>query len=189
MNSTTGQLPALYTSAQHALATCERIDECKDWADKAQAMASYARQAKDESLRKHADRIQARAIRRCGELLQQLPADKGGRPPETRGDAPPSLTRTQAAVDAGLSRDQRRTALRVASVPKDSFDAQVESDSPPTVTELARQGTQYAPRAESRGTGLRYAAAAINELGRIPQDDGLRQDAFEMVITWINANR
>ena len=47
-------------------------------------MASYARQAKDESLRKQADRIQARAIRRCGELLKQIEPDKGGRPSKLR---------------------------------------------------------------------------------------------------------
>ena len=60
------KLPKMYEGAKEALAECSRIDECADWANKAEALASYAKQAGDESLRKTADRIQARAIRRCG---------------------------------------------------------------------------------------------------------------------------
>ncbi len=42
----------------------------------------------------------------------------------------------ETAARAGLSERQRKTALRVASVPADVFEYQVESDSPPTVTKL-----------------------------------------------------
>jgi hypothetical protein len=94
---------------------CERIDECREWANKAEALASYAKQAGDTSLRKMAERIQARAIARCGELLRAIRPAKNQRQDSGRGDAPPS--RSQAARDAGLSRDQKRTALRVANVP------------------------------------------------------------------------
>lgn len=50
------------------------------------------------------------------------------------------LNRTQAAQDAGLSEHQRKTALRVANVPDSEFESAVDSDNPPTVTELARMG-------------------------------------------------
>jgi len=83
----------------------------------AKALASYARQAKDDQLRKMADRIQSRATRRCGELLKQIPASAGGRPSENSGGQPPELTRTSAATDAGLSERRRKTALRVANIP------------------------------------------------------------------------
>jgi len=63
------RLPINYQDAKKALAACAKMDECQDWAKKAEAMASYARQANDDSLRKMADRIQARAIRRLGQLL------------------------------------------------------------------------------------------------------------------------
>jgi hypothetical protein len=57
------------------------MDECQQWADKAEALASYAKQSKDDSLRKMCDRIQARAIRRCGELLKKFQTGpQGGRP-------------------------------------------------------------------------------------------------------------
>src|SRR4029453_19184853 len=56
----------------------------------------------------------ARAIRRCGELLRAIEPSTGGRP-EKLGGAPPQVSRSQAARDAGLSRDQKRTPLRGAA--------------------------------------------------------------------------
>jgi len=80
-------------------------------------LIEYARQAGDSELRKMADRIQARALDRCGELLRAIPAEKGGQPwqKSTNGGTPISrLTpREQAARAAGLSKDQQNTALRI----------------------------------------------------------------------------
>ncbi len=45
-------------------------------------------------------------------------------------------TRTQVAKEAGLSKDQAVTAIRVARVPEEEFEAAVESEDPPTVTAL-----------------------------------------------------
>ena len=45
-----------------------------------------------------AQRNQLRAVRRRGELLEQIEASKGGRPPINKETASPSLTRTQAAT-------------------------------------------------------------------------------------------
>lgn len=136
------RLPESYDKAKTALAECSRLDECQSWADKAAALASYAKQSKDDSLLKMAERIKARAIRRAGELLKQIMPSKGGRPSETRGVASLSLSRKQAAEDAGLSEDQRKNALRVASIDGAEFDALVESDNPPTLTKLAEIGTK-----------------------------------------------
>ncbi len=68
------RLPATYEAAHKAIAKSSRIDECKSWSDKAAALASYARQAKDQSLCVMAERIRARATRRCGELLKKVPS-------------------------------------------------------------------------------------------------------------------
>lgn len=62
------RLPQSYEAAKVALANCVKLDECKAWTDKAAAMASYARQADDDSIFRYAKRIQARAVRRAGEL-------------------------------------------------------------------------------------------------------------------------
>lgn len=87
-------LPVVYQKAKEALATCDRIDECKDWADKTAALASYAKQSEDEALFKMAMRIRGRALRRCGELLREFQnqgarTDKqlrGGTDPKSQGN-------------------------------------------------------------------------------------------------------
>jgi hypothetical protein len=134
------QLPATYQAAQRALAECERVDECKNWADRAAALAAYARMAKNDNLRLLALRIQARAERRCGELLKQIQPAPGAR--TDLGTAP---TRGDAADAAGLSERQRKTALRIANVPQAVFERAVESSSPPTITQLAERGTAARP--------------------------------------------
>lgn len=160
------RLPAVYEQARAQLAECARIDECKDWADKAAALASYAKQADDKSLETLAMRIRARAIKRCGELLKRIKASKGGRPSKTRGSTPPS-SRAQAARDADLTRDQKRTALRVAAVPDDEFEALVESDDPPTVIELAERGKKSKPLADIGDRDPEDYRLATNAMGRI----------------------
>lgn len=154
-----------YQNAVHALAECSRIDECQQWADKAEALASYAKQSKDEQLRKMADRIQARAIRRCGELLKQIPAAPG-----KRTDLQPSnaaVTRSEAASDAGLSKRQKDTALRVASVPAAEFESAVESDKPPTVTQIAERGKQSKPLVDLGGIPAADYARATEAQGAL----------------------
>lgn len=155
-----GRLPATYEAAQKAVAKCSRIDECKSWSDKAAALASYARQAKDHSLRVMAERIQARAVRRCGELLKQVPSGQGSKNQygELRDG---SVTRQEAAENAGLSERQKVTAMRVANVAGPVFEAMIESDSPPTVTRLAELGKDAHPpqAADFRSDPIRAARA------------------------------
>jgi hypothetical protein len=80
------RIPALYQGAVAAIKECDRVDECKTWADKMEALASYARQAHDETLHNYAKRIQGRAVRRSGELLKEI-EPSSGRQPE-KGEAP-----------------------------------------------------------------------------------------------------
>jgi hypothetical protein len=145
-NIGTAALPATYERAKIALAACNQIDECKDWADKAAALASYAKQADDNSLQKLALRIQARAIRRCGELLQtfQSPGARTDKQPPDGIDG--RFTQRQAAESAGMSERQELTAVRVANVPASDFELAIESDDPPTVTRLAELGTKSQPK-------------------------------------------
>lgn len=134
-------LPQTYQAAQAALAQCSQVDECKNWADKAAALASYARQSEDQELERMAQRIRARAIRRAGELLNQIEPSKGGRPSKTKDGGVPSFTRSDAARDAGMSERQQKTALRIANVPEREFEQQIEAPKPPTLSQLASQGT------------------------------------------------
>lgn len=138
------RLPETYENAKTALTKCNSIDECKDWADKAEALASYARMADDDALRQLADRIQARSVRRAGELLKTFKS-AGGRPPKTLAGTHPSYSQQKAAQDAGMSPHQTKIAVRVANLDAREFEAAVEGDNPPTVTELATRGTKTRP--------------------------------------------
>ncbi|MFP4895780.1 hypothetical protein [Paraburkholderia sp. EG304] len=159
------RLPDTYQSAVMALEKATAIDECQAWADKAMALASYARQSRDDRLQKMAVRIQARATRRCGELLATVPPATGTRSDiEPRAGDCPKLTREQAAADANMSPHQRKTALRVAAVPRAEFERQVESDAPPTITTLAEQGKKIRP---------------LVDLGGIPPEDYANATRFQ----------
>lgn len=146
INVSAASLPRTYTAAKTALAECAALDECQDWADKAAALASYAKQSRDDQLERMAQRIRARAIRRAGEILKQIEPGKTGPKPELTNAADSQLTRTEAARAAGMSERQQVTAVRVASVPSDVFDILVEDDKPATITELAEMGTKSAPK-------------------------------------------
>jgi hypothetical protein len=88
------------------------------------------------------DRIQARAVRRCQELLKQFP-EGDGRPKKNLAGADEVSTRRQVAHGAGMSDRQYRTAMAVGNIPEEQFEAAVESDVPPTVvTALAEMGKQ-----------------------------------------------
>ncbi|HWH38397.1 MAG TPA: hypothetical protein VNU21_01060 [Usitatibacter sp.] len=135
--------PQTYLEARNALARCELVDECKDFADKAAAIEVYARQSKDDSLVIMAQRIQARAIRRMGELLAEIPERRGKNIESVRAQ-----TRTAKAVEAGLSVHQRVTAARVSSIPSETFEQLIESQTPPRITALSRIGKK--PRANTK---------------------------------------
>jgi hypothetical protein len=146
-NIESGRLPRVYETPRTAIAQCSRVDESQQWANKAEASASYPKQSGDQMLRKCADRIQARAICRCGELLRELESCTGAHTDlKPRVGALPRLSPTAAVQEAGLSEHQSRTALRVASIDGDTFESQIQSDSPPTVTQFANQGKKESPK-------------------------------------------
>ena len=81
-------------------------------------------QSKDDRLRKMATRIQARATRRCGELLKEIEAQTGKNnqyQQMKREVSIPLHSRTQAAEAAGLSEWQKKTALHVDAGFKSAF--------------------------------------------------------------------
>lgn len=134
-------LPINYSAAKKAIENCVRVDECKDWADKALALKSYGKQANDKTLENKAQRIRDRAIRRGGELLKQVAAAKGG-DRKSKGARVP-IGRKDAAKAAGISPVQAKQMLRVASVPEPQFEQMVDGrERPATVKELAEAGTQ-----------------------------------------------
>ena len=66
----------------------------------------------------------------------------------------PQRSKTRRDAEAvGMSRAQMYRAIAVADVPEDEFERLVESDNPPTMTELVRNGRGQTQRsAEGRVT-------------------------------------
>lgn len=79
-----------------------------------------------------------------GRALRQIPPAHGANQ-NIKGGESPKVTRASAGKNAGLSPDQTKDAMRVASVSDESFEAQIESDKPPSITALAKHGTKKTP--------------------------------------------
>lgn len=143
---TRAKLPPSYEAAKMALVKCEKLDECKTWADKMKALASYAKQSKDRTLEIAAEKIRARAIQRAGSIIDSLPKAKPPGKKKKAGTGPYLSPRHQAVEDAGMSPREAKTAVRVARVPEEEFAEAVENDDPATVEELAEMGTKKRPK-------------------------------------------
>lgn len=125
------KLPALYVAARNALQACARVDECKHLQDKYSAIARYAKQRQDQELLKLARKIQLRADRRMGELLQALPKSNGGEHSKGTG-------RYAQAKAIGLTKSVVHRAMTIATMAAHTFESVVESDKPPGREELAQ---------------------------------------------------
>lgn len=110
-----------YEAARTALAEAHKVDEVKDIRDKAEAMAAYARQAKDSELIQYATEIKVRAERRCGELLART-AETGER--AARGK-PAETSHASTLSEMGLTRDESSRYQLLAAMPADHFETAV----------------------------------------------------------------
>ena len=100
------------------MAEAHRVDEVKDIRDKAEALAAYARQAKDSELIQFATEIKVRAERRCGELLSKTVEHGGDRKSESRSKSP-------TLNEMGLSKDESSRYQQLAAMPADHFETAV----------------------------------------------------------------
>ena len=100
------------------------IAPTKDNRDKAEAMAAYARQAKDNDLIEKATEIRVRAQRKAGEMLRQA-AEQGLR--NTGGKPSQSATVTPTLEQIGLSRSESSRYQHLAAMPAEHFDLHPQS--------------------------------------------------------------
>jgi hypothetical protein len=106
-----------------ALAECHRVDEVKDIRDKAEAMAAYARQAKDSELIQYATEIKVRAERKCGELLARTERAPGKRVDKTSSN---DETRYQEALrENDIPRATADRYQQLAAMPDAHFETAV----------------------------------------------------------------
>ena len=114
-----------YDAARLALQVASTVDEVKDIRDKAEAMAAYARQARDTELIKWATEIKVRAERRAGQMLAEMPKATGA-----KGVGPiavPSCDRNQppTLAEIGITKNDSSRWQKLAAVSDEQFEAAV----------------------------------------------------------------
>jgi N6-adenosine-specific RNA methylase IME4 len=117
---------ARYEQLRVAALSAKTVDEAKDIADKATALAAYARQANDPQLEIWVAEIRVRAKRRVGELSAALPVSKGGANPSA---TLPSGGKSKSEVlqEAGLTTSEAGRCEQLASVAESAFEEFIAS--------------------------------------------------------------
>jgi hypothetical protein len=162
-------IPITYQKAIVAIQECNKIDEAKEWTDKMSALALYYKQSRDETLIKYAKRIQYRAKRRMGELLKQFDGRGGNHGNQYQSakrdpEDPFANSVNNVASSIGLSSKQTKEAVRFANVPKDKFEAIVESEDIPTQKEVAELGTKKIGKSKKVNYKANSIYQSINDL-------------------------
>jgi hypothetical protein len=93
-------------------------------ADKAQALAAYAKQAKDNEMVAWATEIKVRAERRCGQMLRDA-AETGQRAHQGGDRKSKSHDATLKLADLGVSKDQSSRWQKLAAIPEAQFEKSV----------------------------------------------------------------
>jgi hypothetical protein len=154
-----------YEAARAALAAAHRVDEVKDIRDKAEAMAAYARQARDTQMIEWATEIKVRAERRCGELLRDA-AESGQRATvgENQHTARSSHDASTSATlrDLGLTYDQSSRYQKLAAMPEEQFEVAVET----AKAQTGEVTTAFMLRKAAELTNLGQQLAAVTEAAR-----------------------
>lgn len=125
------RLPINYETAKAAMASLDTVDECKDWANRMAAAASYYKQSKDTYLYEVAIRVRARAVRRLGQHLAALTV-----PTQAERAAGAANQRKETANRVGISQPDAARAVRIASIHDVEFENRVEASPPPTLSQL-----------------------------------------------------
>lgn len=160
-----------YEAARTALAECHRVDEVKDIRDRAEAMAAYARQAKDSDLIQYATEIKVRAERRCGELLRATEKNAGARGtgsnqhrkaevPSHDASAPPTLE------EMGLTHNESSRYQQLAAMPAEHFETAVATAKATagevTTAFMLREAKKLAPEKRPRAERVAEIRALVN---------------------------
>lgn len=116
-----------YDAARYALSVAVEVDEVKDIRDKAEAMAAYARQAKDTELVQWATEIKVRAERRAGQMLAEMPKNAGAKGTGSNQHEVRShdVTAPKTLADIGITKNESSRWQKLAAVSDAQFETAV----------------------------------------------------------------
>lgn len=181
------------TEASQALARVRTIDEAKDLRDKAEAVKAYARKARlGRDILVEASVIKARAERRLGELLREMPLAGGSPgnqhtgPLPAHGDAPCTLE------SLGLTKSESSRLQRIAILPEEAFETHVSEttakDREVTVASLLRLAKAHEP---VEAAVVRTPGGQARSCGSLPEliESGQRFGAVYADPPWPYSNQ
>jgi len=135
-------VPVVYEEACKALAACSTIDEGKYWADKAEALAAWAKIYKSDKAAVEAKRLKLHAYRRMGQIAEELRPTVS--PSGTKGKQGAS-GRTNGALslvkEHGFNQTKAGKIMAISRIPDDAFKKAVSSANPPGINLAAGMGT------------------------------------------------
>lgn len=106
-----------YDDMCRAIAEAHRVDEAKDYRDKAEALRAYAKQANNRDAEVQFAEIKVRAEIKCGELLRDM-AERG----ERAAGRPEKESQPATLSSLGLSRDESSRFQQAASAPREAVE-------------------------------------------------------------------
>lgn len=179
-----------YEAACKALAEAKSVDEVAAIRNTAEAMRSYARQAKNRQMEVDAAEIRIRAERRVGELIEQQRETAGlatGGQPYQGNPTGSNLDPVGTLAEAGIDKHLANTARKLAELPDDEFEEKLsdwrKSESGRVAVDIL--STKAAP---SYNTGENewytpedFIAAARQVLGSIDLDPASTEAANAVV--------
>ena len=135
------------------------VDEVKDIRDKAIAIKSYAKQAKNKNLEADAFEIRKRAERRLGEMIEAQPGAQGKR--TDLGFSKTQVSKPSLA-EAGIDKNLADRARRARSMPRGEFEEMIVKGREDIYRSAERAATSKAARKEKH---RRIAAGAKAGIG------------------------
>jgi hypothetical protein len=186
-----------YEAACRALAEAKAVDEVQEIRNRAEAMRIYMRQSKNKALEIDAAEIRIRAERKLGQLLDEQKREtglnKGGRPATETGasEEPVKTGATKEPVyvptlaEAGIDKKTSARAQKLAAVPADVFEAEVDEWRDRVEAENARVVTRLETAGERASRKKGDAAPTLESLqaenARLREDlEEARQNAREL---------
>lgn len=135
-----------YDAMCRAIDAAHAVDEVKDIRDKAIALETYARLAKNFEAELRACEIRLRAERKAGQLLKQMEKAKGAPGNQYTGPLPPREG-SKTLEDMGISYGQSSRWQKLADVPEDQFEAALVGPEMPTTNGIIAPSAKCDDRA------------------------------------------